>query len=95
MSLSHEARELELYMENDYELYKQREPFLANMRKKMKKGTYRSDLGVKLWMYYVERGARKYIKEYGGTLKMFPPAVRREVAARFCKEAEDVLKGGG
>jgi len=78
-----DEEELILYADNDHDLYKQKRPFLANAYRKMKKGTYSPELAVKLWMYYVDRAAKKYAKDFGGTWnKLFPKPVR-EKAARY------------
>ena len=61
------ARELELYIDNDGQLYNQQYlPILKNLSKKSAKGKYDKKLAVKLWMYLVDAGAKKYHKEMGG-----------------------------
>jgi len=60
------AREIELFADNDSQLYFQsRKPILANLAKKYKKGTYDIDKAAKLWRYYVEAAMKKYNKEFG------------------------------
>jgi hypothetical protein len=60
------AREIELYADNDSQLYFQmRKPILINLAKKYKKGTYDIDKAAKLWRYYVEAAMKKYNKEFG------------------------------
>lgn len=60
------ARELELYIVNDGELYRQQhEPIIRNLQKKRAKGTYDRDKAVTLFMYLVENGAKKYLREFG------------------------------
>jgi len=60
------AREIELYADNDSQLYFQsRQPILMNLSKKYKKGTYDIDKAAKLWRYYVEAAMKKYNKEFG------------------------------
>ena len=60
------AREIELYADNDSQLYFQmRKPILVNLGKKYKKGTYDIDKAAKLWRYYVEAAMKKYNKEFG------------------------------
>jgi hypothetical protein len=87
------ARELQLYIENDGELYRQRGPFLENMRRKMRKGTYDPAKGAKLWTYYVERGARKYVRDLGGSMATFGPATRLAVARELERDARAELRG--
>ena len=82
--MSDAARELELYAENDGQLYQQSGvPIMKNLSRKFKKGTYDSALAAKLWKYHADRAAKGYSQEYssGDDWKtMFTPAVRMEVA---------------
>ena len=60
------AREIELYADNDSQLYFQmRKPILVNLGKKYKKGTYDIDKAAKLWRYYIDAAMKKYNKEFG------------------------------
>lgn len=59
------ARELELFIENDADLYRQQyTPIIKNLMLKRRRGVYNSELAVKLFMYLVDSGAKKYIREY-------------------------------
>jgi len=81
------ARELELYIDNDGQLYNsQYLPILKNLSKKFAKGKYDKKLAVKLWMYLVDAGAKKYHKENGGMGKwndMFNKATRLVTATEL------------
>lgn len=89
------ARELELYVTNDGELYRQETAIIKNLMRKIRKGIFRKHLAARLFMYLVENGARKYVREFGGpydTVKMmFPKRTRLRVArsltSRFLVEA--------
>ena len=60
------AREIELYADNDSQLYYQRrKPILVNLAKKYKKGTFDIDKAAKLWRYYIDAALQKYNKEFG------------------------------
>lgn len=60
------AYELELFMENDGQLYRQQFiPIIKNIQRKIKSGKYDHSQAPKLWMYYVENGLKKYAKELG------------------------------
>jgi len=78
------AHELDLFIVNDADLYRQQHiPIIKNLITKMARGTYDSEKAVKMFMYLVESGAKKYKKEFGDGLKwheMFNVATRREVA---------------
>ena len=63
----------------------------------MKKGTYDHIKAPKLWMYLVDNGAKKYVKEFGGDVKRdFPKDLRLSVANQFANEykAEIDIQGG-
>ena len=61
------AREIQLFADNDYQLYQQRKrPILINLGKKYKKGTYDTHKAAKLWRYYIDAAMQKYHKEFGG-----------------------------
>ena len=91
------ADELLLYMDNDEPLYLQKKAFLDNAYRKMKKGTYSPELAVKLWMYYVERGAKAYAKEFSTLTqwtKMFTKPTRELVARELAKREAAMLHHG-
>ena len=94
----HAETELKLYIENDRDLYRQQiVPIIKNVQRRMKKGTYDHIKAPKLWMYLVDNGAKKYVKEFGGNVKdMFPRDVRQSVAVQFANEyrAEIEIQGG-
>ena len=89
-----EQRELKLYIDNDGQLYRQRyTPIEKNLTKKMEKGKYDSKLAVKLFMYLVDDGAKKYVKDFGGNVKdMFPKKDRIEVAKELRDDFEAEYK---
>ena len=80
----HAATELELYADNTSELYNEKVAIIANLKKKMAKGTYNPEMAQTLWMYWVVAAAKRYVKEFGGGSwsEVFPIEVRREVARR-------------
>jgi hypothetical protein len=60
------ARELQLFADNDYQLYNSsRRPILINLSKKFKKGTYNIEKSAKLWRYYIDKALMKYNKDFG------------------------------
>ena len=61
------AREIQLYADNDSQLYYQRRnPILKNLSKKYLKGQYDIEKAAKLWRYYIDAALQKYHKEFGG-----------------------------
>ena len=82
--MSDAARELELFAENDSDLYQRSAvPIMKNLSKKFKKETYDPELGVKLWKYHADRAAKAYSKQHstGDDWKtMFTPKDRMEMA---------------
>jgi len=94
VSLSDEASELLLYINNDAQLYRQQFiPIVKNLMLKRAKGIYDSLKAVKLFMYLVDAGAKKYIKEFGSPgdsmRSMFPKSVRLKVAEELRDDFED------
>jgi len=89
--------ELKLYIENDETLYnRQIVPIIKNIQKKMKSGKYDHKKAPKLWLYLVDNGAKKYVKEYGGTVRdIFPKAEREQVARELADEYRDEIKAQG
>lgn len=94
----HALRELELYMENESSLYRQKQSIIENIKRKMKSGRYNSGLAPKLWMYWVDAGAKAYAKEHGGpgarVRDMFPKDLRMALAQEFAKDYEEQIKNG-
>ena len=91
-----EARELKNTMDSTEEGYKQQYiPILKNLSKKMKKGTYDKEKAVKLMMYYVANGAKKYAKDFGGggatgpSVGGFDKKTREEAARAYVEDFED------
>jgi hypothetical protein len=80
------ATELELFIRNDSELYhRQEQPIILNLMRRMRAGSYDHEKSVTLWLYLVDAGAKKYVKEVGGDSSaridsMFNKATRRAVA---------------
>lgn len=93
----HAARELELYTENDYDLYRQRTtPTIKNLARKKFKGIYNPKLAVKAFQNVTDVAAKKYIKEMGtgGGFGIFRPIERKYAAARLAKSFESEFKLG-
>ena len=85
---AHTERELKLYIEADQDLYKQQiVPIIENVQRKMKSGKYDHAQAPELWMYLVDNGAKKYVKEFGGDAnKDFPKDLRLSIANQFANE---------
>lgn len=79
--------ELELYTENNGQLYDMQTKFvIANLAKKYAKGVYNTEKAVKVWEYIAENASKMYTKEFAYTEKwyeLFPKAERFEVAKRL------------
>lgn len=74
----HAKTELQLYAENTSDLYNQKQSILANIRRRIAKGTYNHSLAPKLWLYWVDAAAKRYSKEFGPAV--FNKATRMAVA---------------
>ena len=65
---------LELSLENDSQLYRQHFlPIIKNIQRKIKSGRYDHRLAPKLWLYYIENGAKKYAEEFKEYYDYIPP----------------------
>ena len=91
-----EKRELELFIMNDQDLYRQMfMPIIMNLARKMKRGVYNHQMAPKLWQYLVDQGARKYVMQNGGTVRnTFPKQARMELAKDMADEQMEMLKAG-
>ena len=79
--------ELKVYIENDAQLYRQRtRPVQVNLEKKWQKGTYDHAQAPKLWLYLVNDGAKKYVKEHGSPGMKVDVATRKKVAQEMADE---------
>ena len=93
------VNELDLFIMNDEELYRQQfMPKIINLKRKMKKGIYNDELAIKLWMYLVDNAARKYVQEFGtpdqDVKDMFPKETRLKVAQVMAdREKENIEQG--
>lgn len=92
------ARELDLYAENTSQLYPQFQSIIANIKRRVKKGTYDPKLAPQLWMYWYESAAKQYAKEFASSQsewsRIFPKALREHLAKQRAKdEYENVLRG--
>lgn len=85
----HAMRELELFIDNDYQLYRQAQDIGKNLKRKHEKGRYDSAKAPKLWAYLIQAGARKYVKDFGGDVRtMFPKALRDALAIKYARDFE-------
>jgi hypothetical protein len=100
--MSDEATELKLYIDNDSDLYhRQYQPILKNLMTKRAQGRYDSVKAVKLFMYLMDAGAKKYAKEHGSPYhryskwnEMFPKADRLQAAKAMVDDFEAEAKTG-
>jgi hypothetical protein len=99
-AMSTDARELELYIENDGNLYRQQyQPIINNLMRKWRKGQYDFTKSIKLFGYLVDAGAKKYHAEFGTPglpwHKAFPKSVRLEVAKSLAESFKEEAEAGG
>lgn len=92
----HAENELLLYIDNDADLFRQQDlPIIKNLTAKKARGVYDHEKAVKLYMYLVENGAKKYAREFGGTWNMlFSRGTRLNVARRFVRQFESEYDAG-
>lgn len=81
-----EAKELELYAQNESALYPQKQAIIKNIQRRLKKGTYDATKAVRLWRYWIDNAATRYRKEFSMTGGFNVPT--RDAAARMVAEYE-------
>lgn len=91
------ARELALYIENNYELYAQYiVPYVQSLHKKRIKGTYDPDKAIPGWQVIATRGAQMYENEFLNVryYRVFNKATRKETA-KYLQEffLDDIYNG--
>ena len=93
---SNAARELELYADNDHELYHLKlHTYWTAALKKVQAGKFDPEKAVKLFEYYTERAAQKYVREFGGSMgSVFSVATRRAAARECVAEFISALQSG-
>jgi len=92
----HAVTELKLYAENNPSLQRQRESIENNLMLKMWKGTYDHSKAQKLWLYWFDAAARKYVDEFQGKSEridsVFAKATREQAAREFADEMRPELE---
>ena len=88
------AREIQLFAENDGDLYRQqRRPILVNLSRKHKKGTYDIAKAAKLWRYFIDSAMKKYQKDFGSRggkwSDLLSTSDRQLLAEQFAQETKD------
>jgi hypothetical protein len=76
-----ELEELDLFANNTAELYPQKQAILQNIERRLDKGTYDPAKAPKLWLYWIDRAAKDYSREFPGA--HFSPATREALAQRM------------
>lgn len=95
----HAAKEIELFAENDGDLYRQqRRPILINLSKKYKKGVYDISKAAKLWRYFIDSAMKKYNKEFGSRgdkwSDLLKTSDRQILAEKWAQETKDEFDAG-
>jgi hypothetical protein len=88
------AREIQLFAENDGDLYRQqRRPILVNLSIKHKKGNYDIAKAAKLWRYFIDSAMKKYQKDFGSRggkwSDLLSTSDRQLLAEQFAQETKD------
>src|SRR3990167_6374029 len=90
----HAARELEVFIENDGNLYRQMyTPIIKNLTTKVARGQYDHAKAVKGFMYLVDEGGKRDVNEFhisGTWHETFNTATRRAVAESLAKSFEEI-----
>jgi hypothetical protein len=90
----HAVTELDLYAENTSELYNQKKSVLANIRRRIASGKYDHALAPKLWMYWVDAAAKRYIKEFDHPGVRIDAVFNKATREALAKELADRYRSG-
>ena len=92
-----ESRELKLYIDNEYSLYKSMyEPQVKNLKRKLGKGIYDPVKAEKLFKYLADAGARKYQSDFGSSSSpIFSVQDRKDTAKELRISFEEVMQDEG
>ena len=89
------ARELYLFMQNERSLMRQKDSIIKNISNKMKSGKYDHKQAPKLWMYWVDNGAKEYDKLYSSPgVKTFDKDTKMSVAIQLGDEYKAEIELG-
>ena len=89
------ARELYLFIQNERDLMRQKSSIIKNIAKKMKSGKYDHKQAPKLWMYWIESGAKLYDKMYSSPgVKTFDKDTKMSVAIQLADEMKTEIELG-
>jgi len=92
----HAANELELYVDNTWELQNQMKSIRKNLLLKIVKGRYDHTKAPLLWQYLVDAGAKQYKKEFGTEgSHIFNLTTRKEVAKELANSFVREVQAGG
>lgn len=97
---SHEARELELFIMNTYEVYARHYvPMVKMLARRVKRGDYDRARALVACERVVYHAAREYMRTYCGSNEnirdIFPVGVRCAVALELERYAADYIEEGG
>ena len=70
---------------------------VENLKKHNRRGQYDENKAIISWMRVTDEGAKRYDKKFGsgmGSVTMFSPATRKEVAKRLMEYYDDNVRGG-
>lgn len=88
-----DAEELQQWIENDSDLYRQQTvPIIDNVKRRIKNGTYDAALAPKLWRYLADAGAKSYAKALDAPVAS--AAVRQQCADAMASEYYEKIKNG-
>ncbi len=92
MPTSPEAKELVLYVENDYPLHQQKQRIFHALARKKIRGKYNARLAPKAFAQLANVAGKKYVKEHGAPgdrwNTIFSPIDRRQAAVWFAEQFE-------
>jgi len=85
------ADELLLYLDNEYDIYRQKQVVAESLLRKIRRGTYDHRRAPDAWDYVVEMAAKKYAREFPSSPRFNVPTralVAEELADRWYRNAK-------
>lgn len=88
----HDKEELDLYVENTFELYERKVAIISKMKRLIEADRYKPSAAVERWVVWLKAGAARYQKEIGP--RRFSQALIRSLAEDFAKQYEREIRAG-
>ncbi|MHB8414593.1 MAG: hypothetical protein ACYDDA_03810 [Acidiferrobacteraceae bacterium] len=80
------AHELILFADSDGALYPQKNSIIENVKRRIARGDYDPAKAPRLWLYWIDAAARKYVKDFGSSTGRIDSLFNKPTRERAAKE---------